>query len=63
MDEFLTLTDVCERYGISKYTVYQWTARDFIPHLKIGGLLRFREQDLRRWEERNLSGGRDTNLV
>lgn len=63
MSEFLSLLDVCERYEISKHTLYQWTAKGFIPHLKLGGLLRFREQDLRRWEERNLSGERDTDLV
>jgi excisionase family DNA binding protein len=63
MDELLSLTDVCQRYGISKWTVYQWTSKGLIPHLKLTGVIRFREQDLKKWEESNLSGAIKTNLV
>ncbi len=63
MGEFLTLTEVCQRYGISKWTLYRWTSEGLIPHLKLRGLIRFREQDLKKWEERNLSGGSGSDLV
>jgi excisionase family DNA binding protein len=63
MDELLSLTDVCQRYRISKWTVYQWTSKRLIPHLKLRGAIRFREQDLKKWEESNLSGAIKANLV
>jgi len=51
MCNLLTIEQVCERYGVSRWTVYQWTAKNFIPHLKIQGLVRFREPDLEKWEQ------------
>ena len=63
MNEFLNLMDVCQRYGISKWTVYSWTAKNLIPHLKIGGKILFRQKDLKKWEESNLSGAMKANLV
>jgi len=63
MNEFLNLMDVCQRYGISKWTVYSWTAKNLIPHLKIGGKILFRQKDLEKWEESNLSGAMKDNLV
>ena len=51
MTRLLTPEDVCARYRIKKSTLYQWTAKDKIPHLKRGGL-RFKEEDLDKWEEK-----------
>lgn len=51
MTRLLTPEDVCVRYQIKKATLYQWTAKDKIPHHKIGGL-RFKEEELSKWEER-----------
>lgn len=53
MDELLSLTDICQRYHISKWTVYQWTSKNLIPHLKIGGKILFRENDLEEWERKS----------
>ncbi|HAZ10803.1 MAG TPA: DNA-binding protein [Candidatus Omnitrophica bacterium] len=50
MGKLLTPEEVCERYNIKRSTLYQWTSKDFIPYIKIGGLNRFREEDLERWE-------------
>ena len=55
MCNLLTPEQVCERYGISRWTLYQWTARNLIPHLKIQGVLRFRELDIEKWEESKLA--------
>ena len=63
MDRLFTITDVCQRYGVSKWTVYQWTMRNYIPHLKIGGQLRFRFKDLEQWEEQNLVEAGKTDLL
>lgn len=54
MDEFLAIQDICQRYKISKWTLYQWTSKRLIPHIKINGKILFRETDLKKWEERHL---------
>ena len=46
----LTPEDVCERYQIKKPTLYQWTSKNIIPHIKRGGL-RFKEEELNKWEQ------------
>lgn len=52
MERLLTPEEVCQRYSIKKNTLYQWTSKNLIPYLKIGGL-RFKENELEKWE----SGG------
>ncbi len=51
MSKLLTPEQICERYGISKWTLYQWTSKNLIPHLKIRGMIRFVEQEIEGWEE------------
>ncbi len=47
---FLTPEQVCQRYSISRWTLYSWCSRGAIPFIKIRGLLRFLELDLQKWE-------------
>ena len=63
MSALLTPEQVCERYGISRWTLYQWTSKNEIPHLKIRGIIRFREQDLEKWEEHNLVSVAKVELI
>jgi excisionase family DNA binding protein len=49
MEKLLTPESVCEILGIEKSTLYSWTRRGLIPHLKVNGLLRFREIEMTRW--------------
>jgi excisionase family DNA binding protein len=51
MSRLLKPEQICERYGIRISTLYQWTSRNIIPHLKIRGLVRFNEQEIEKWEE------------
>jgi len=60
---FLEPKDICERYGISIHTLYEWTSANYIPHIKPRGKLLFREQDLIKWEESSLAGVADTKLL
>jgi len=53
MSRILTPADICRRYGISSSTLYQWTSKNLIPHLKIRGLLRFREAEIDQWEQKS----------
>ncbi len=50
MVKLLTPQDVCDRYQIKKTTLYRWTSKNIIPHLKRGGL-RFNEAELNKWDE------------
>jgi excisionase family DNA binding protein len=63
MERLLTITDLCQRYIISKWTVYQWTAKGEIPFLRIGGQLRFRIKDLEGWEGKNFSSASKIDLL
>ncbi|MCX5698179.1 MAG: helix-turn-helix domain-containing protein [Candidatus Omnitrophica bacterium] len=63
MDRLLTITDLCQRYTKSKWTIYQWTAKNLIPHLHIMGQLRFRTKDLEQWEEQGFSGATKNGLL
>jgi len=49
MEKLLTPESVCEILGIEKSTLYSWTRRGMIPHLKVNGLLRFREAEMTKW--------------
>jgi len=51
MTRLLTPEEVCERYQIKINTLYQWTSRNVIPHIKRGGL-RFKEEELNKWDEK-----------
>ncbi len=54
MSTLLTPEQVCGHYGISKWTLYRWTSKNLIPHLKIGGMVRFKEDVLKQWEEKGV---------
>ena len=52
MSDLLTPEQMCARYKISKWTLYQWTSNDYIPYIKIRGLLRFNVDEIQDWEKR-----------
>lgn len=48
--ELLTIEDVAALLKVSPKTIYNWTYRDIIPHLKLGrGILRFRREEIIGW--------------
>lgn len=49
MEKLLTLDEVAGILVVKKSTVYKWTHHRLIPYRKIGGLVRFTEEDLQRW--------------
>ena len=63
MEKLITPNDLCNRYGISINTLYQWTSRKRIPYLKAGGKVLFKEQDLLKWEESRLVAVANTKLL
>jgi excisionase family DNA binding protein len=50
--------EIAEYLGVKTSTVYQWTHQRFIPHVKLGRLVRFREQAVMDWVEKRSEAGR-----
>lgn len=63
MDKLLTPQEIADCLGVKPSTIYQWTHQGFIPHVKVGRLVRFREQDVTEWLERRFSQGRVSRKV
>jgi excisionase family DNA binding protein len=49
MEELLTIEELSDKLKISKSTVYRWVHYDFIPHIKLGGAVRFKEKSVDKW--------------
>lgn len=50
MDKLLSVDEVAEMLGVTKATIYSWTYRNKIPHIKLSKrLLKFRERDIIDW--------------
>jgi len=62
MKRLLTVDDVAEILGVKKSTIYQWTSADFIPHIKLGKNVRFREGDVLAWIEKRTIKGRERRV-
>ena len=49
VEKLLNVDELSEWLGIEKSTIYAWTSKNIIPHIKLGSRLRFRESDIREW--------------
>jgi PTS system nitrogen regulatory IIA component len=49
VERLLTISQVCEVLQVSPALVYKWVHYGYVPYIKIGSLVRFRESDLERW--------------
>ena len=58
MEKLLTINQICESLQVSRSLVYKWVHYDFVPHVKIGTMLRFRESELEKWLKRLEKRGR-----
>jgi len=63
MDKLLTPQQIADILGVKPSTIYQWTHQGFIPHVKVGRLVRFREKDVTEWLERRFSQGRTSKKI
>lgn len=45
----LAFQEVCALLQVKPSTLYAWCAKGIIPHLRVGRLLRFSQQDLETW--------------
>ena len=58
MERLLTIKDVSELLQVSQALVYKWVHFNFIPYIKMGSLLRFKESELDRWVKARHKKGR-----
>ena len=63
MPQYLTLPELCEWLRVKPATVYEWTHTGFIPHLKLGRLLRFERGTIAAWLADQERAGRPTKMV
>ena len=63
MSQLMTPQQIAEMLQVKPSTIYQWVHEGFIPHVKVGRLLRFRECDLMAWLEKRAKAGRVSRRV
>jgi excisionase family DNA binding protein len=49
LEPLLTVSDVAALCVVAPSTVYEWASNGRIPHLKIGGAIRFSRPTIERW--------------
>ncbi len=58
MEKLLTVPQLCDHLQVSKSLVYKWVHYDFVPYVKIGNIVRFKESELNRWLKNKEHKGR-----
>jgi excisionase family DNA binding protein len=54
MECLLTIEDISDKLQVGKSTIYRGVHYEYIPHLKLGGALRFEEEAVRKWLKKGL---------
>ena len=60
MEPLLTVDEIAKYLKVRPSTVYQWKHQGFIPHIKLGNLVRFRISQVEKWLEARTAIGRHT---
>jgi len=63
VNRLLTASEMAEILGVKPSTIYQWTHQRFIPHVKLGRLVRFNLEKVMKWVEKKESNGREKRKV
>jgi len=58
VEKLLTPKQLSELLQVKLSTVYKWVHYGYVPHIKIGDLIRFRERKLRVWLNHREQKGR-----
>ena len=53
MVKMLSPEQVSDMLEVKVSTIYQWTHQRFIPHIKLGRFVRFREDEIETWLAEN----------
>jgi|TARA_B100002003_G_scaffold93245_1_gene86994 excisionase family DNA binding protein len=63
MKRLLTFEETKELLGIKSSTLYAWVNMRKIKHIKLGRLLKFRQDDIEEFIERSMRDVKNTNFV
>lgn len=55
MDKLYSCEEIAERYGVKVFTVWEWIKSKKLVAMKIGKSYKVREEDLKAYEEANLT--------
>ena len=58
MLKLLKAKEVAEIIGVQESTIYQWTHQGYIPHIKVGKMVRFNVEDVLKWLSKMKTRGR-----
>lgn len=58
MEKLLTVDDLCELLQVKRGLVYKWVHYGYVPHIKIGTVLRFKESKIAKWINARETKGR-----
>jgi excisionase family DNA binding protein len=58
VEKLLDTAEIAEQLGMSVSTIRKWVHYGFIPHVKLGRAVRFREKDIQTWIEERTEKGR-----
>jgi len=58
MKSYLKVGKVAELLRVQKSTIYQWTHIEFIPHFKVGNVMRFEAEMVLEWYSKVSNKGR-----
>lgn len=51
--EWLTTSDICRKFQVSRSTVWRWTNEEGMPCRRVGGVIRFPAARIQEWAERH----------
>lgn len=63
MAPLLTVDQIAAYLQVQPSTIYQWTHEGYIPHVKLGSLVRFRVNQIDKWLEAKSIVGRQKRAV
>ena len=63
MSKLLTMAEASEYLGISKLTLYGWVSARKLGFIKVGRLVKFKQQDLDKWIDEHTVKARRGNGI
>jgi excisionase family DNA binding protein len=62
LERLITIQELSQIIAIKVPTIYRWVHEEYIPHLKINHLVRFKESEIAEWIEKKNCKGRNTRV-
>lgn len=63
MEQLLTVDQVAQLLQVKPRTIYQWVHESFIPVVKLGCLVRFKQASIKEWLTRREAAGRQSRRL